>query len=92
MPRIFKIGSFVVYFWSNENNPLESIHVHVSKGRATSNGTKIWITSAGKALLCNNDSKIPDKMLRNIMKHVEANSELIIDKWREQFGEISYYC
>ena len=64
----------------------------IINGRATSNGTKIWITSAGKALLRNNDSKIPDKMLINIMKHVEANSELIIDKWCEQFGEISYYC
>lgn len=30
MPQIFRIGAFVVYFWSNENNPIEPVHVHVS--------------------------------------------------------------
>ena len=23
MPRVFKIGSYIVYFWVNENDPLE---------------------------------------------------------------------
>jgi len=32
MPQVFKIGSYWIYFWSNENEPLEPIHVHVSKG------------------------------------------------------------
>ena len=31
MPQIFKIGSFWVYFWSNEGVPLEPVHVHVSE-------------------------------------------------------------
>ena len=26
MPQIFKIGSYWVYFWANENDPLEPIH------------------------------------------------------------------
>ena len=30
MPQVFKIGSYWVYFWFNENEPLEPIHVHVS--------------------------------------------------------------
>lgn len=92
MPQIFRVGSFVVYFWSNENNPVEPIHVHVSEGKASGSATKIWITSTGKALLCNNNSKIPNKMLKNIMRHIEANSGLIIEKWCDQFGEIKYYC
>jgi len=29
MPQIFRIGSYVIYFWSNENNPIEPVHVHV---------------------------------------------------------------
>ena len=29
MPRVFKIGSYIVYFWVNENDPLEPVHVHV---------------------------------------------------------------
>ena len=92
MPQIFRIGAFVVYFWSNENNPIEPVHVHVSEGRVVQNATKLWITSSGKALICNNNSKIPSKMLKNIVRHIEANSDLILDKWQEQFGELKYYC
>lgn len=40
MPQIFRIGSYVIYFWSNENNPEESVHVHVSEGRAVANSKK----------------------------------------------------
>ncbi len=92
MPQIFKIGSYIVYFWSNENEPLEPIHVHIAKGRASSNATKIWITSTGKTLLCNNASKIPPQTLRKLMRIIEANSNIIIDKWTSQFGEIRYFC
>ena len=63
MPQIFRVGSYVVYFWSNKNNPVEPIHVHVSEGRAFVSSTKIWITNSGKALICNNNSSIPDKVL-----------------------------
>lgn len=92
MPQIFRIGSYIVYFWSNENNPLEPIHVHIAEGRATANATKVWITSSGKGLLCNNNSKIPDRILRGIIRIIEANSSEIIDKWTSMFGEIRYYC
>ena len=34
MPQIFRIGPYIVYFWSNENDPLEAIHVHIAEGRA----------------------------------------------------------
>lgn len=92
MPQIFRIGSYIIYFWSNENNPLEPVHVHIAEGRASANATKIWITSSGKALLCNNISRIPQKTLKNMMRFIEANSSIIIDKWYGQFGEIRYYC
>ncbi len=32
MPQIFKLGSYWVYLWTNENKPLEPIHVHISEG------------------------------------------------------------
>lgn len=92
MPQIFRIGSYIVYFWSNENDPLEPIHVHVTKGRCSSNATKIWITSTGKALVCNNSSKIPPHELRRLARIIEANSDIIIEAWISQFGEVRYYC
>jgi len=30
MPQVFKIGSYLVYFWMDEGKPLEPVHVHVS--------------------------------------------------------------
>ncbi len=43
-------------------------------------------------LLCNNNSHIPQKTLNNIMRYLEANSSIIINKWYRQFGEIRYFC
>ncbi|MCL1821116.1 MAG: DUF4160 domain-containing protein [Oscillospiraceae bacterium] len=92
MPQIFRIGSYIVYFWANEGKPLEFIHVHVSEGVPSENATKIWITKAGKCLLCNNDSRIPLNVLKNIMEIIEARSNDIIGKWRSFFGQVRYYC
>jgi hypothetical protein len=41
MPQIFKIGSYIVYFWANEGKPLEPIHVHIAQGTPSENATKI---------------------------------------------------
>lgn len=92
MPQVFKIGPYWVYFWTNEGKPLEPIHVHVSEGGPTSNATKIWITKAGKCYLCNNNSKIPNRILKNIMRIIEARSGEIVNKWISYFGDIHYYC
>lgn len=45
MPQIFKIGPYTIFFWSNEGNPLEPIHVHIAE-QANPNATKVWITAA----------------------------------------------
>lgn len=92
MPRVFRIGSYWVYFWTNENKPLEPIHVHISEGNPSPKATKVWITRSGKCYLCNNNSRIPEKTLRNIMRIIEARSSEIIKKWCDYFGEIDYYC
>ncbi|MDD6154114.1 MAG: DUF4160 domain-containing protein [Eubacteriales bacterium] len=92
MPKLYRVGPYIIYFWSNENEPLEPIHVHIAEGTASSNATKIWITSTGKGLLCNNMSEIPERVLRKLMRFVEANSREIEESWIEHFGEIRYFC
>jgi hypothetical protein len=92
MPQIFKIGSFWVYFWSNENVPLEPVHVHVAEGAPSANATKIWITRARKCLLANNNSHINPRVLQNILRIIEARNEEVVEKWIAHFGEISYFC
>ncbi len=92
MPQLYRIGSYIIFFWSNENMPLEPIHVHISEGKASANATKIWITSTGKAILSHNSSNIKMQILRKLIRFIEANSEEIEEQWIEHFGEIRYFC
>lgn len=92
MPQVFKVGSYWVYFWTNEGEPLEPIHVHINEGAPSEHATKIWLTKAGKALLCHNRSKIPEIMLRRLMRLIESRSAEIQKKWLDYFGEIRYFC
>lgn len=92
MPQVFKIGSYWVYFWSNENDPLEPVHVHVAEGSSQPNATKIWLTRTGKCLLANNNSDIPAKTLRNIMRIIESQHQIVFQKWIQYFEQIQFYC
>ena len=92
VPQLLRIGPYVVYFWSNESEPLEPVHVHIAKGKPVRDATKLWITSTGKVLLCNNRSKIPERLLNRLSRLIEANSEDFVRAWKEHFGEVRYYC
>ena len=92
MPQIFKLGPYLIYFWANEGNPLEPIHVHIAEGKPVENATKLWITQSGKCLLQNNNSHIPDKRLKLLIRIIEANSEEIINKWKAFFEKVYYFC
>lgn len=92
MPQVFRIGPYRIYFWSNENEPLEPVHVHIVEGTPRKDATKVWITSSGKSLLADNKSHIPDRILKNLMRFIEANSEEIVDRWYQQFHEITFFC
>ena len=88
MPKILKILGYVVYFWCNEND--EPIHVHVSKGKAQSNGTKLWILRNGDTELVHNKSKVSEKDLKRIRIAIKDNKDEIVSKWLNHFGSISY--
>ena len=57
--------------------PLEQIHVHIAEGRASADVTKLWITSTGKAILCNNNSQIPERILRKIIRILKETLSLL---------------
>ena len=57
--------------------------MHVSKGSASRNSTKIWLTKQGGCFLANNNSKIPLKDLRRIMEFIEKNYEDILIEWKK---------
>lgn len=92
MPQVFRAGRYWVFFWTNEGEPVEPVHVHIAEGGPTAGATKVWVTRAGKCLLANNNSHIPPVALRNVMRMIEADSETVIEKWRDYFGEARFYC
>ena len=86
---------YKIYFWSNENN--EPIHIHVSKGKPTASATKIWLTKAGGCVLANNNSKIPNKELNQIIETIETQYFFIVSQWLEMYkldnlSEVKFYC
>jgi len=92
MPRIFKVGPYLVYFWINESEPLEPMHVHVSQGRPERDATKIWLTRGGGCCLAHNRGNIPSHVLRNIMDIIETRHAYVELRWRAKFGSVRYYC
>ena len=92
MPQILRIGPYIVYFWSNEGEPLEPVHVHIAEGKATQNSTKLWVTKSGKIILCDNSGQIPERVLHRMIRVLEGNIDYIIERWLDHFGEIRYFC
>ena len=92
MPNLFNYLGYTVYFWSNEN--FEPIHIHISKGDPQTNATKIWLTKSGKCIVANNNSNIPEKDLRKLLKSIETNFFYIISEWKKFYGtdEPKFYC
>lgn len=92
MPRLFKIGQYIIFFWSNENN--EPIHIHIAPGTPSPNATKVWLTRNGGCIVANNTSRIPQSDLNNLLKIIETEYITICDEWKTFFDidEIKFYC
>ena len=90
MPKaLLDFLGYMIYFWTKEGEPLEPVHVHVSKGKPTNDATKIWITQEG-ARLEHNNSNIPSKELKKIMQYITANRTTIVMQWMKKFETASY--
>ena len=92
MPKLFKVGAFSIFFWSNELG--EPIHVHVCVGNPYANSTKIWLTQGGGALVAHNKSRIAKHDLAEILVVIQVNFDIICKAWKEHFDidNIEFYC
>lgn len=86
MPSIMNLFGYKIYFWSNENEPLEPVHVHVSKN-PHKNATKIWICEDGPCIIANNNDQISGKDLKKLLmqlmifqKTLYKNGKIILVK------------
>lgn len=58
------------------------------------NSTKIWLTKAGGCIVANNNSRIPQKELNELLEIVALYYFKIVSKWKEKYGEdsVKFYC
>jgi len=91
LPKLFKIGQYIVFFWSNEVN--EPIHVHVGIVDPSQNATKIWLIKNGDCIIAHNRSRIPESDLNELLKVIQDSFFLICHEWKRYFNEdiIEFY-
>ena len=92
MPKLFSIGRYVIFFWSNEDN--EPIHVHVSVKRASSDSMKVWLSEDGGCVIAKNKEIVHRSHLNEVMSIISNNHDDICDSWKKFFDteEIKFYC
>jgi Domain of unknown function (DUF4160) len=79
MPVVFRHEGFRFFFFSNEGDPREQVHIHVRNGRAVA---KFWLAPQ----ICVADSEGFDaRTLRELTKMIENNKPLIERTWNEYF-------
>lgn len=91
MPSLFKLLGYKVYFWSNEGQPLEPVHVHISKSNPSANATKFWVYSDGTVHLASNGSKLSSKEIRNLERALQAHFDEIVFQWENYFRVIAIF-
>lgn len=79
MPVVFRQEGYRFFFYSNEGDPREPVHVHVRKGDATA---KFWVAPVG--LDCSDG--FDARTLRDLARIVEDKAALIERAWHEHFG------
>ncbi|SKA73140.1 protein of unknown function [Eubacterium uniforme] len=85
MPKVFDVFGFSFYFFSDESEPLEPVHVHVSK-RNSSSSSKFWINSDGTIEMEHNHAGYKSNDLKRIMNTIRDYQEEYIEYWEEYFG------
>ena len=80
MPVVFRFNGIRFFFYSNEGDPRESVHVHAQRGECLA---KVWLHP--EPMLAGNFGFSPPE-LRAIMEQVAEHAEEIERKWHEHFG------
>jgi hypothetical protein len=79
MPVVFRSDGYKFLFYSNEGDPREALHIHVTKGR---DKAKFWLKPVALAVNQGFDAR----SLRTLERLVEQHSMLIERAWNEHFG------
>ena len=80
MPVVLRHKSFRFFFYSNEGNPREAMHIHV---RSADGEAKFWLTPT--VYLADSDG-FDARTLRELQGVVSSSTELIERMWNEHFA------
>lgn len=96
MPTVFRALGFKVFFWSNEGQPVEPIHVHICCGNPKDNSPKFWLTSKGYFIPDDRYNHLKD--MTRVLDMFISNGGLNVLKqmWADAFysgdtSKITYY-
>jgi len=80
MPTILRYKGYRFFFYSNEGDPSEPLHIHVRKGE---NIAKFWLEPSVSVA---GSYGMNSSELHKLSKVVEDNVELIKRSWDEYFN------
>lgn len=80
MPVIFKYKGNRFFFYSNEGNPREPMHVHVEGGNGKA---KFWVYPFVRLA---KNSGFTEATLNELLTVITENKSLIEEKWNEHFS------
>ena len=81
MPTVFRHDAFRFFFYSNEGNPREPVHVHVMKDGAEA---KFWVSDT---IDLARSSGFDARTLRLLSTVVESRRNEIETAWHEHFRD-----
>lgn len=80
MPVVLTVGNLKFFFFSNEGNPREPVHIHVRSG---SNEAKFWLKTA-VSLAYNRG--FDSRTLGKIQPLIEQNQTFFEEAWHDHFA------
>lgn len=80
MPVILRYKGYRFFFYSNEGNPAEALHVHVRKDERVA---KFWLEPTVSLA---ESYRMKPHELNELQKVVEKNVKMIKRAWYEYFG------
>jgi hypothetical protein len=80
MPVVFRYKGYRFFFFSNEGDPREPMHIHVRRGEATA---KFWMSPQSSLA---ESYGMNSAELRELMRVAEKNRELIERYWNEHLS------
>jgi hypothetical protein len=87
-PTLLRVPPYRLFIWSEENQAsFEAPHVHVARGTVGRSGyleAEIWL---GPPVAVKRPGGYADREIRVILRIVEENQELLLERWRDYFDQ-----